>query len=99
MSIEHAISLHRARSSLAALADRARTVAGTDHYERMLIDLDRMNGDAGPAISRLPDEMSQSALFQDATDSIADLATYGADSLLIELLLADLRDTFTMDGA
>jgi len=97
MHVDHAVNLVRARSCLAALADRAHTEDGTDAYERVLIDLDRINGDQSPAVDPQPRGTTRSLLLQHANVAITQLTRYGIDGLLVELLLAELADAYTAD--
>ena len=98
MHLDHAVNLVQARSCLAALADRARTENACDAYERALIDLDRINGDQSPAVDPQPHSVTRSLLFQHANLAITQLTRFGIDGLLVELLLAELADAYTLDG-
>ncbi|QMW67916.1 hypothetical protein H4N58_08740 [Mumia sp. ZJ1417] len=50
MLLPHALTLARARSSLAALADQASSIDASSAYEHVLIELDRIHADDSPAI-------------------------------------------------
>ena len=97
MHLDHAVNLVQARSCLAALADRAHTEDGNDAYERALIDLDRINGDQSPAVDPQPARATHHLLLQHASLAITQLARFGIDGLLVELLLADIADAYTLD--
>ncbi|QYJ04516.1 hypothetical protein KUV85_02225 [Nocardioides panacisoli] len=97
MLLAHAATLAKARSSIAALADHARTVEASSAYERALIELDWLHGDHAPALdtSGLTDD--RDALFAAATSAVGQLATYDVDPLHVELLLAALAGAVALD--
>lgn len=79
-------SLHSAaRSCVAALADNARTFEGTIAFERTLLQLDLILGDATPALTTPPTD-AQRSLFEQAEAAISDLANNGLDALQAALL-------------
>jgi hypothetical protein len=96
--LPHAPTLARARSSLAALADRAASIEESSAFEHVLIALDRLYADDCPAID--PDEYSadRAALLADATEAIEELARHGVDPLGVELVLAMLEDASASGG-
>lgn len=98
MLLAHAVTLAEARSYLAALADTARTVAGSIAYERVLIRLDVAHGDESPAHTDLSHDLPADLLRQLATATIKDLVRHGIDALEIELVLADLDDAYAADA-
>ena len=51
MLLAHAITQTKARSYVAALADRASTAEASSAYEHALIELDWIHGDDVPALS------------------------------------------------
>lgn len=97
MLLAHAVTLAKARSYLAALADTARTVTGSIAYERVLIRLDLAHGDQSPAHTDLPHDLPADLLRQLATATIKDLVRHGIDALEIELILADLDDAYATE--
>lgn len=96
MLLAHAIAIAEARSYVAALADTAATVLGSIGYDRALIYLDSAHGDQVPALTEVP-LGDPTTLCRLAQQSITDLATYGLDSLHVELALAYLADAWTLD--
>jgi hypothetical protein len=97
MEDPHARALARARSLLAALADRAESVEASSAYERVLLELDRIHGDESPALDTEGLTDDRGALLAGASSAIEELADYGADALDIELLLAKLQDARALD--
>lgn len=88
MLVAHALTLADARSSVAALADRARTFEATVEYERVLLQLDFIHGGGSPALDTAgvaADDLAH--LFEVASASIEKLGTHGVDGLQIELAL------------
>jgi hypothetical protein len=96
MHLPHACILARARSHLAALADRATTIDASSGYERVLIELDRIHGDECPAIGTEGLSEDRAILRANATSALGDLEQYD-DPLGIELILVMLDDAFAMD--
>ena len=90
MLLSHAVTLAEARSYLAALADNARTFDASMEYERVLLQLDSLHGDAGPGLQDVP-TTGREVLYACAEAAIEDLVDYGADALRIELVLAMLE--------
>jgi hypothetical protein len=99
MLLAHAITLTKARSYVAALADRASTPEASSAYEHALIELDWIHGDEVPGLDTLGLTTDRDILLLDATTAILQLATYGADALEIELILAALYDAHELDVA
>lgn len=96
MHLAHAIAIAEARSYIAALADTAATILGSVAYDRVLIYLDAAHGDQVPALTEVP-IIEPATLYQLAQQSITNLGTYGLDPLHIELTLAYLVDSWTLD--
>ncbi|MGB2934628.1 MAG: hypothetical protein WBB91_05080 [Nostocoides sp.] len=86
MLLAHAIILGQARSHLAALADRAVTIEASSGYDRVLLRLDAIHGDAVPAIHTVRSR-DRDELFALAQDAIEDLTGHGLDALTVELVL------------
>ena len=93
----HAVTLTEARSYLAALADRARTIEASSAYERALLELDWIHGDDVPALDTDGLTDDPDVLMAVATSAIEQLAVYDVDALRIELLLAALDDARALD--
>ena len=90
MLLLHAYCLAEARSCLAALADLAESTALSAAYERLLIDLDVLTADAGPATFSL-DGVTQEDLVQRAEGALNGLTVFGVDSLGVEVLIERLH--------
>ena len=97
MDLAHAQTLVEARSYIAALADSARTAEASSAYEHVLIELDRLYGDASPALSTDGVTTSRDVLFAVANSAVEELQHYGLDALDIELLLARLDEAHDLD--
>src|SRR5699024_7444165 len=86
LPVGYLIALGEARSCLAALADDAPTDGESAHFDRLLIELDGITGDAGPACSPMAETpaglLSRLEL---ATDRLIE---YGVDRLSLELIVA-----------
>lgn len=91
MLLAHALTLAEARSYLAALADRALTFDASAQYDRVLLELDDLLGEALPGASRVP-ACSRDLVFDVAYGAIEELASHGVDLLSVELLL-DMLET------
>jgi hypothetical protein len=91
MLLAHALTRAEARSYLAVLADRALTFDASAQYERVLLDLDYLHGEAIPGASPVP-ACSRDLLFDVAHGAIEELAEHGTDLLSVELLL-DMLET------
>ncbi len=87
MLVAHALTLVDARSSVAALADRAKTFEATVEYERVLLQLDFIHGGDSPALDTAGLDADSAHLFEAASASIEKLETHGIDGLQIELAL------------
>ncbi len=96
MLLAHAIAIAEARSYIAALADTATTALGSVAYDRVLIYLDAAHGHQVPALTDVP-LIEPATLYRLAQRSITSLGTYGLDPLHIELTLAYLVDSWTLD--
>lgn len=92
----HIKTLASARSCIAALADNARTRSGAHAYERVLLELDAMFGDEGPAIETIPDGESED-VHREAAAALGNLLRLGTDPLRTEILLALLESVREMD--
>ncbi len=99
MLLGHAITLTKARSCVAALADRASTAEASSAYEHILIELDWIHGDDVPALDTLGLSTDHDILIVDAITTILQLADYGVDAVEIELVLAALHDAHDLDAA
>jgi hypothetical protein len=99
MLLAHAITLTKARSYVAALADRASTAEASSAYEHALIELDWIHGDDVPALDTLGLTTDRDILILDAITTILQLADFGVDALGIELVLAALYDAHDLDAA
>jgi hypothetical protein len=99
MLLAHALTLTKARSYVAALADRARTAEASSAYEHALIELDWIHGDDVPALDTLGLTTDRDILLLDASTAVLQLAAYGVDALGVELVLAALYDAHALEGA
>lgn len=97
MLLPHAQTLAQARSSVAALADRAVTLDASSAYERVLLELDRVHGDESPALDTDGLTDDRSILLVCARSAIQELEDYGIDALSVELILAMLVDAHDLD--
>lgn len=97
MLLTHAALLLEARSSIAALADNAKTAQASCAYDLALIELDWVHGDDGPALDATSPTADRDVLLALATSAVERLTTYGVDALHIELVLASLEDARTLD--
>lgn len=86
----YALVLAEARSCLAALADAATTADCAAAYERLLIDLDVITDDAGPATYPMVGVRFDD-LVERAELALGCLTAYGVDALEVELLVARLH--------
>jgi len=85
MSLAYAIALAEARSCLVALADAAADIYESSHYERLLIDLDRLHP-VGPALSpTIGTKDERLDRLEAAVDLMLDLGE--GDALSLELLI------------
>lgn len=92
MTTTHAylLALGEARSCLAALADSSTDFYESSHYDRLLIQLDWITDDIGPATYPIAAGKAELlALLEAAVDRLIDL---GTDGLSLELLIADATD-------
>ncbi|GAA2077551.1 hypothetical protein GCM10009821_16510 [Aeromicrobium halocynthiae] len=85
----HAVALAEARSCLAALADAAASV-DSSAYERLLIDLDVITNDVGPATYPI-DDVGFDELVERAEHALDSLKTFGVDALSVKLLTERLN--------
>jgi len=99
MLLAHAITLTKARSYVAALADRASSAEASSVYEHALIELDWIHGDDVPALDTLGLSTDRDILILDAITTILQLRDYGVDELAVELVLAALYDAYDVDAA
>jgi|SRR5665647_1413019 len=82
-------TLGEARSCLAALADSATDIDQSSHFDRLLIHLDEITGDVGPATSSADgDDADLIGRLESAVNRMIDL---GCDALRLELLLDSVR--------
>lgn len=96
LQLAHALTLGKARSHVAALADHAGTIRASIGYDRVLLELDLIHGDDIPAISAVS-ATSSDELFSIAESAIRDLPGYGIDPLTIELVLDLLNAARDLD--
>ena len=99
MELAHALTLERARSHVAALADGARAVEASSSYEHVLIELDRLHGDRSPALDTAGLTGDRDVLFAVASSAIEDLQDHGIDVLDVEVLLARLDEARSLEGS
>lgn len=92
-------TLSQARSYLAALADHAPTDEASSAYEHLLIALDLLHHDQGPALDTDGVTDDPEVLHIVATSAIAELVSHGIDDLDVELLLAGLTDAHDLGTA
>jgi hypothetical protein len=96
MLLSHAVTLAKARSYVAALADGARTFDASVEYEHVLLDLDTIHGgEVPPATEVLTNK--RDVLYTVAGAAIEELVDHGIDGLQVELLLARLEDARALD--
>ena len=97
MLLSHARTLCDARSALALLSDQACCLQASSAYEHVLITLDAIHGNDGPAIDTdgLPKTHEDLATF--AKHSLKQLRSHGVDALHVELMLAMLFDAIDQD--
>lgn len=92
-------AIAEARSTVAALADTARTFHGSVEYERVLLHLDWIHSDDVPGLDTAGLSDDPSILFGAAESAIEGLLGFGADPLQIELVLAMLLAARAADEA
>lgn len=84
----HAATLTEARSSVAALADHARTFEASVEYEHVLLQLDWIHGDDNtPALDTRGLSHEPTVLYAVAESAIGELLGHGVDALRVELVL------------
>lgn len=94
----HTLTLGKARSHLAALADSATTIEASIGYDHVLLQIDGLYADDDiPAIAPLA-EHGREVLFAAAESAIEDLAGHGIDPLSVELVLDMLHAARDVDG-
>lgn len=94
-STSYALIVAEARSCLAALADTAPTFDQSVAYDRLLLRLDGLRCDDGPACEPMPG-IGRDELQRRVEAAIGQLVNAGIDALSVELLLADLHDSSTL---
>ena len=97
MLLSHAVLLAEARSYVAALADRARTFDASLEYERVLLQLDWLHGDAESPITVVP-AGDRDVLYRVASDAICNLEQHSVDRLEIEICVAMLDAAWELDS-
>lgn len=97
MDLEHALTLARARSFVAALADAAVDDDASAAFERVLIELDWLHGDESPGLDTDGLSVDRHVLYLAATAAIEALAMFGVDPLDLELLLVRLDAARALD--
>lgn len=85
MTLAYAMALAEARSCLAALADVVTDFDESSHFERILLDLDRLHP-ISPGLSRMAGSKAELlGRLEAAVDEVIEL---GGDGLSLKLLLA-----------
>lgn len=84
------IALGEARSCLASLADSVDDVDLSAHFDHLLIELDGITGDVGPACYMIAAPPAE--LLGHLESAAGRLVAYGVDRLSLELLLFDAFD-------
>lgn len=97
MLLPHARTLCDARSALAMLADSASSLEASSAYEHVLITLDAIHGNDGPATDPYELPEHRDALLMFAVHAIEELKTHGVDELHVELLLVMLDNAADND--
>lgn len=97
MLLPHALTLVKARSYVAALADQASTIDASSAYEHVLLEIDRIHGDDCPAIDSAGITGERQILLASASEAIEELTRHGIDQLDVELVLAILDEASTLD--
>jgi hypothetical protein len=97
MLLSHAMTLADARSCVAALADQATDAHASSAYERVIVELDRIHDDDGPAVDSETLTKDRDLLLARATTAIEQLVGHSVDALQIELVLAALEDAHELD--
>lgn len=90
LPIRYLVAVGEVRSCLAALADSTDDVDLSSHYDHLLIELDFITGDAGPACS--PMTGTRNELLGRLEDAVDRLVERGVDGLSLELLLISASD-------
>lgn len=98
MDLEHALTLARARSFVAALADTALGDDASAAFERVLIELDWLHDDESPGLDTDGLSDDRDVLYLGATAAIESLILFGIDALDLELLLVRLEAAHALDG-
>ncbi|WP_310964137.1 hypothetical protein [Nocardioides terrisoli] len=99
MDLEHALTLARARSFVAALADAAIDDDASACFERVLIELDWLHDDESSGLDTDGLGDDREVLYRGATAAIESLVLFGVDALDLELLLVRLEAAHALDGA
>lgn len=86
MSLAYAIALAQARSCLAALADIATDFDESVLYEQLLLDLDALHGEDGPALHSLAGNRAE--LLRRLEAAVDQMIELGGRGLSLEILLA-----------
>lgn len=97
MFLTHAVLLSEARSSIAALADSAKTLEASSAYDLALIELDWLHGDHAFALDATNPTVDRDVLMALATAVVERLTAFGVDTLHSELLLASLENARALD--
>ena len=99
MLIAHAVALTRARSHVAALADRAPSAEAASAYEHVLLELDWLHDDDVPALDTAGLPHDRGMLLAVAAAAVEGLIGHGIDALRIELVLAALDGAGDLDAS
>ena len=97
MLLPHAVTLAQARTYVAALADLASSLDASLAYERTLLYLDAIHGDAGPALDTTGLTDDRTALHTLVGSAVEELVDHGVDALQVELVLAMLDEAREID--
>ncbi len=95
MNLSDAVTIAKARSYVASLADTATDLRAAVEYEQVLIELDDLYGDVVPAITVVP-PAAREVVFRCAVEAIRRLPRVGFDEFDLGMCLCLLR--FTWDG-
>jgi hypothetical protein len=97
MDLEHALTLAKARSFVAALADAAVDDDASAAFESVLIEIDWLQGDESPGLDTDGLSEDRDVLYLAAAAAIEALALFGLDALDLELLLVRLEAARALD--
>ena len=96
LPVGYLIALGEARPCLAALADSTDDIDLSSHYDHLLIELDDITDDVGPACTRMTGGRAE--LLGRLEESAHRLAGYGVDRLSLELLMVAASDGLALSA-